>query len=100
MGAKPSFNFFYYVKEQHNLKVTTHNKIVDMLDDAIIIIRGLEQTLAQKNTIIILKNTTIKRLQREIKGERIIRQNTLISLEVGSKRFIKLPDPLIFESRE
>jgi hypothetical protein len=33
-----------------------------MVDDAITIIKGLEETLAQKNTIIILKNTTIKRL--------------------------------------
>jgi hypothetical protein len=47
--------------------------MVDILDDATTIIKGLEETLAQKNTIIILKNITIERLQREIKGERIIR---------------------------
>jgi hypothetical protein len=43
------------------------------VDDATTIIRGLEETLAQKNTIIILKNIMIKRLQREIKGKRIIK---------------------------
>jgi hypothetical protein len=44
-----------------------------MVDDATTIIRGLKETLAQKNTIIILKNIIIERLQREIKGERIIK---------------------------
>jgi hypothetical protein len=33
-----------------------------MVDDAITMIRGLKETLAQKNTIITLKNTMIKRL--------------------------------------
>jgi hypothetical protein len=44
-----------------------------MVDDAVVIIRGLEETLTQKNAMITLKNITIKRLQREINGERIIR---------------------------
>jgi hypothetical protein len=39
---------------------------MDILDDAITIIKGLEKTLAQKNTI-------IKRLQREIEGKRTIK---------------------------
>jgi hypothetical protein len=42
-----------------------------MLDDATIIIKGLKEILAQKNTIIILKNIIIECLQQEIKGERI-----------------------------
>jgi hypothetical protein len=33
-----------------------------MVDDATTIVRGLKETLTQKNTIITLKNTTIKRL--------------------------------------
>jgi hypothetical protein len=44
-----------------------------MVDNITAIVRGLEETLTQKNAIIILKNTTIKRLQREINGERSIR---------------------------
>jgi hypothetical protein len=62
MEAKPSFNFFYYAKEQYNLEVTTYNKIIDIVDDAIITVRGLKETLAQKNTMITLKNIMIKRL--------------------------------------
>jgi hypothetical protein len=71
-----------------------------MVDDATATVRGLEETLAQKNTIIMLKNIMIERLQREIKSKRIIKQNTPISLEAGLKQFTKLPDPPIFESRE
>jgi hypothetical protein len=37
-----------------------------MLDDAAAIIRGLKETLAQKNTM-------IERLQREIEGKRTIK---------------------------
>jgi hypothetical protein len=75
--------------------------MVDMVDDAAATVRGLKETLAQKNAVIALKNTTIERLQREIKGERITKQNTPTGSEtVSSKRFTKLPDPLIFESRE
>jgi hypothetical protein len=44
-----------------------------IVDDATTIVRGLKETLAQKNTIIILKNIMIKRLQREIKDKRIIK---------------------------
>jgi hypothetical protein len=61
-----------------------------MLDDAVATVRGLEETLAQKNAMIALKNTTIERLQRKIGSEEA----------TASKRFIKLPDPPIFESRE
>jgi hypothetical protein len=74
--------------------------MIDIVNDAAAIIKGLKETLAQKNTIIVLKNTTIKRLQREIEGKKIIKQNTFIGSEIGLKRFIKIPDPLIFESRE
>jgi hypothetical protein len=42
-----------------------------MVNNATIIIRGFEETLAQKNAMITLKNIIIKRLQREINGERI-----------------------------
>jgi hypothetical protein len=45
--------------------------MVDIVDDATATVRGLEETLAQKNAVIALKNITIKRLQ--IEGERIIR---------------------------
>jgi hypothetical protein len=75
--------------------------MVKMVDDAIVTVRGLEETLAQKNAVIALKNTTIERLQTE--DERIIRQNTSVGSEgeiIASKRSIKLPDPSIFESRE
>jgi hypothetical protein len=47
--------------------------MVDIMDDAAATVRGLEETLAQKNAVITLKNTTIERLQREIEGERIIK---------------------------
>jgi hypothetical protein len=47
--------------------------MVDIVNDTITMVRGLKETLAQKNTIIILNNITIKRLQREIKGERTIK---------------------------
>jgi hypothetical protein len=40
--------------------------MVEIVDDAIAMIRGLEETLAQKNTI-------IERLQREIEGGRTIK---------------------------
>jgi hypothetical protein len=33
-----------------------------MVDDATAMVRGLEETLVQKNAMIMLKNTTIKRL--------------------------------------
>jgi hypothetical protein len=36
--------------------------MVDILDNVIIIVKGLKETLAQKNTIIILKNTMIEHL--------------------------------------
>jgi hypothetical protein len=95
------FQFFCYAKEQHDLEVTTHNEIVDMMDDATATVKGLEETLAQKNTMIALKNTTIERLQREIEGERTIKQNTPTDSEAAaSKRSTKLSDPPIFESRE
>jgi SET domain-containing protein len=76
--------------------------MIDIVDDAAATVRGLEETLAQKNTVIALKNTTIERLQRETEDERTVKQNTFISLEevIASKRSIKLPDPPIFESRE
>jgi hypothetical protein len=35
---------------------------MDMVDDAIIMVKGLKETLTQKNAIITLKNITIKRL--------------------------------------
>jgi hypothetical protein len=38
---------------------------MDMVDDATATVRGLEETLAQKNVVIALKNTTIERLQTE-----------------------------------
>ena len=93
------FQFFLYAKEQYDDEVTTHNEIVGMLDDAAATVRGLEETLAQKDTMIELKNTTIKRLQRELGDERTSRQNTPAET-AGSKRSTKLPDPPIFESRE
>jgi hypothetical protein len=62
MEARPSSNLFYYAKEQYDFEVITHNEMVDIVDDVTITVRGLEETLAQKNTMIILKNTTIKRL--------------------------------------
>jgi hypothetical protein len=69
-----------------------------MVDDAAATVRGLEETLAQKNAVIALKNTTIERLQ--IEDERTIRQNTSVGSKVDLKRSIKLLDPPIFESRE
>jgi hypothetical protein len=36
--------------------------MVDMVDDVTAMVRGLKETLAQKNTIITLKNITIKYL--------------------------------------
>jgi hypothetical protein len=45
--------------------------MVDMVDDATVTVKGLEETLAQKNAVIALKNTTIERLQ--IEDERIIK---------------------------
>jgi hypothetical protein len=36
-----------------------------MIDDATATVKGLEETLAQKNAVITLKNTTIERLQTE-----------------------------------
>jgi hypothetical protein len=65
--------------------------MVEIVDDAITTVRDLEETLAQKNAIITLKNTTIERLQREIGSKREA---------IALKQFIKLPDPSIFESRE
>jgi hypothetical protein len=47
--------------------------MVDIVNDAIATVKGLEETLARKNAIIALKNTTIERLQREIEDERIIK---------------------------
>jgi hypothetical protein len=47
--------------------------MMNMVNDAIATVRGLEETLAQKNAVIALKNTTIERLQREIEGGRIIK---------------------------
>jgi hypothetical protein len=35
---------------------------MDILDNATATVRGLEETLAQKNAVITLKNTTIERL--------------------------------------
>jgi hypothetical protein len=73
--------------------------MVEIVDDAAATIRVFEEIIAQKNAVIALKNTTIERLQ--IEGERTVGQNTFINSEViTSKRLIKLPDPLIFESRE
>jgi hypothetical protein len=89
-GSQAIFQFFCYAKEQHDLEVTTHNEMVEMVDDAAATVRDLEETLAQKNAVIALKNTTIERLQREIGSEEA----------TASKRSIKLPDPPIFESRE
>jgi hypothetical protein len=39
--------------------------MMEMVNDAAATVRSLEETLAQKNAVIILKNTTIKRLQFE-----------------------------------
>jgi hypothetical protein len=44
-----------------------------MLDDATITVKRLKETLIQKDTVIILKNITIERLQREIKGKKTIK---------------------------
>jgi hypothetical protein len=35
---------------------------MDIVNDAIIMVKGLKETLAQKNAVIALKNTTIKHL--------------------------------------
>jgi hypothetical protein len=73
--------------------------MMKIIDDVTATVKVLEETIAQKNAVIALKNTTIERLQ--IEDERIIGQNTLINSEViTSKRLTKLPDPLIFEFRE
>jgi hypothetical protein len=47
--------------------------MVNMVNDAAATVKGLEETLAQKNAVIALKNTTIERLQRKIEDERIIK---------------------------
>lgn len=80
-GCKDLFEFIRYAAEQHDAEVTTHNELVDMVDDAAATVRRLEETLAQKDTL--------------------SRQGSPAVQEVAApKRSTKLPDPPIFENKE
>jgi hypothetical protein len=46
---------------------------MNIVNDAAATVKGLEEILAQKNAMIALKNTTIKRLQRETEDEKTIK---------------------------